>query len=247
MRLPFALNLRVLLLFDGRASLGCAGSAAAAPAATLARLLRLAAGGEHLLIRVLVGPRLSWLLLLLAAALFLAPLALRLLPAGLLLASLTLRLLLAASRLLTLAAARTLFALPVVAAGLPGPLLELADLLFHVAPRLLFVARLDLVAAAVRATFPPFGIRVLATGAENGFRERHRRIGAHCTLPAVDENRRKTLLTLVSLAAENSAAACWDDRRAVELLRKEATREELESLGVEQRMIDYVFPENHVR
>jgi hypothetical protein len=245
LRLPVALGLRVLLL-GYRASFGRACSAAPAAAATLA-LLRLGARSEHLLIRVLVGPRLAGLLLLLAAALFLASLPLRLLPAGLLLASLPVRLLLTTPRLLALAAAWPLVALLVVAARFSGPLLEFADLLFHVAPRLLFVARLDLVTAAVGATFPPFGIRVLATGAEYGFRERHRRIGAHCTLPAVDENRRKTLLTLVSLAAENSAAACWDDRRAVELLRKEATREELESLGVEQRMIDYVFPENHVR
>lgn len=55
------------------------------------------------------------------------------------------------------------------------------------------------------------------------------------------------LLTLVSLASENSATACWDDRRAVELLRKETTRSELESLGVEQPMINYLFPEPHVR
>jgi len=55
------------------------------------------------------------------------------------------------------------------------------------------------------------------------------------------------LLTLVSLASENSATACWDDRRAVELLRKETTRGELESLGVDHSMINYLFPEPHVR
>ena len=55
------------------------------------------------------------------------------------------------------------------------------------------------------------------------------------------------LLTLVSLASENSATACWDDRRAVELLRRETTRDELESLGVDIPMIDYIFPESHVR
>ena len=63
----------------------------------------------------------------------------------------------------------------------------------------------------------------------------------------MDEKRRDMLLTLVSLASENSATACWDDRRAVELLRKETTRSELESLGVEQPMINYLFPEPHVR
>lgn len=63
----------------------------------------------------------------------------------------------------------------------------------------------------------------------------------------MDENRHKTLLTLVSLAEENSAAACWDDRRAVELLRKETTAEELRAIGVNERMIEYVFPGNHGR
>ena len=63
----------------------------------------------------------------------------------------------------------------------------------------------------------------------------------------MDEKRRDMLLTLVSLASENSATACWDDRRAVELLRRETTRDELESLGVDIPMIDYIFPESHVR
>lgn len=73
------------------------------------------------------------------------------------------------------------------------------------------------------------------------------RIGAHCTLRAVDETRRKTLLTLIHLAEENSATACWDDRRAIELLRKEATADELRELGVEDQMIRHIFAEEHVR
>ena len=69
--------------------------------------------------------------------------------------------------------------------------------------------------------------------------------GAHCTLPTLDEKRRRTLLTLVDLASENSATACWDDRRAVELLRKETTADELREAGVDERLIDFVFAETH--
>jgi hypothetical protein len=57
----------------------------------------------------------------------------------------------------------------------------------------------------------------------------------------VDESRRKTLLALVGLATENSPSSCFDDRRAAEILRRDATAEELRELGVEERMIDFVF------
>ena len=63
----------------------------------------------------------------------------------------------------------------------------------------------------------------------------------------MDENRRKTLLALIHLAEENSATACWDDRRAVELLRKEATADELRELGVGAEMIRHIFAEEHAR
>jgi hypothetical protein len=61
----------------------------------------------------------------------------------------------------------------------------------------------------------------------------------------VDESRRKTLLALIDLATENSPSACWDDVRARQLLRKEATAEELRELGMDERLIDYVFAEPH--
>ena len=57
----------------------------------------------------------------------------------------------------------------------------------------------------------------------------------------VDESRRKTLLTLIELATENSPGACFDDRRAAEILRRETTPDELRELGVEGRVIDFVF------
>jgi hypothetical protein len=59
----------------------------------------------------------------------------------------------------------------------------------------------------------------------------------------VDESRRRTLLTLIELATENSPSACWDDRRATEILRRDSNPEELRELGVEERMIEFVFAE----
>jgi hypothetical protein len=60
----------------------------------------------------------------------------------------------------------------------------------------------------------------------------------------VDESRRKTLLTLIELATENSPGACFDDRRAAGILRRETTPDELRELGVEDRMIDFVFADD---
>ena len=59
----------------------------------------------------------------------------------------------------------------------------------------------------------------------------------------MDEERRKTLLTLIDLAGDSSASACWDDQRAIELLRKESTPQELRALGADDRLIAFVFPE----
>lgn len=107
--------------------------------------------------------------------------------------------------------------------------------------------RIENVVAAIRATFPPLGVRFLASGAEYGFRKRHRRIGAHCTLRHLDDARRETLLTLLDLAGESSPSACWDDQRAIELLRKEATAQELRDLGADEHLIRFVFPEHDDR
>lgn len=62
---------------------------------------------------------------------------------------------------------------------------------------------------------------------------------------AWNESRRRTLLTLIHLAEENSPSACWDDRRAMELLRKEATEGELRELGMDEQLIAHVFAEEH--
>ncbi len=60
----------------------------------------------------------------------------------------------------------------------------------------------------------------------------------------VDESRRKTLLALIELATENSPGSCFDDRRAAGILRREATPDELRQLGVEERMIEFVFADS---
>jgi hypothetical protein len=61
----------------------------------------------------------------------------------------------------------------------------------------------------------------------------------------MDEDRRRTLLTLLELAGANSPSACWDDRRAMELLRSQSTAVELQELGAPQELIDHVFAEEH--
>ena len=61
----------------------------------------------------------------------------------------------------------------------------------------------------------------------------------------MDENRRRTLLALIELASDSNPNACWDDQRAIELLRREATAEELRELGMDERLIEHVFAEEH--
>jgi hypothetical protein len=75
------------------------------------------------------------------------------------------------------AAGTLLLALLARAAGLAGAgaLLELADLLLHVAARLRVLPGSQLAVAAVGAPLPSFGVGSLAACAEDGFRERHRK------------------------------------------------------------------------
>ncbi len=58
----------------------------------------------------------------------------------------------------------------------------------------------------------------------------------------MDENRRRTLLALIDLASDSNPNACWDDQRAIELLRRESTPDELRELGAEPGIIEFVFP-----
>ncbi|HET7437159.1 MAG TPA: hypothetical protein VFN10_20800 [Thermoanaerobaculia bacterium] len=59
-------------------------------------------------------------------------------------------------------------------------------------------------------------------------------------------DRRQTLLTLIELAGETSPTACWDDARAIDLLRSQATADDLRELGASEELIAHVFPETHV-
>ena len=61
----------------------------------------------------------------------------------------------------------------------------------------------------------------------------------------MDEGRRQTLLELIELADESSPAACFDDERAMRLLRSQATAEELRELGASEGLIEHVFAESH--
>ncbi|MDQ3280110.1 MAG: hypothetical protein M3Q69_01710 [Acidobacteriota bacterium] len=63
----------------------------------------------------------------------------------------------------------------------------------------------------------------------------------------MDENRRRTLLALLDLASDSNPTACWDDQRAIELLRSAATIDELRELGAEEGLLEFVFPEQHGR
>jgi hypothetical protein len=127
------------------------------------------------------------------------------------------------------------------------PLLELADLLFHEPPRLRLLFLTPLFMTAVGAALPPFGKRLAAGVAENALRQWHRRNRRALYTSAVDENRRRTLLALVQLAEEDSPTSCWDDGRAVELLRNRSSAEELRELGASERLIEHVFSRSHAR
>jgi len=57
----------------------------------------------------------------------------------------------------------------------------------------------------------------------------------------VDEDRRKTLSTLIALAESSNPAACWDDTRAEALLRSQSSAQEVRELGMKEEMIVRVF------
>jgi hypothetical protein len=132
-----------------------------------------------------------------------------------------------------------------VAALLARPLLELLQLALHELADLRVLFHAHFVMAAIRATTPPLGVRLLARTADHAFGKRHRKRRALYTsapMPA-DDRRRATLLTLIELAEGNSPTDCWDDQRAAELLRSQSTPEELRELGMSELMIERIFAE----
>ena len=98
---------------------------------------------------------------------------------------------------------------------------------------------------AVRAAAPAFGIRLFAGRAEDAPGKRHR--GGALYTSGVNENRRKTLETLITLAEQSNPADCWDDERAESLLRSQSTPQELRELGMSDAMIDRVFGSDATR
>jgi hypothetical protein len=140
---------------------------------------------------------------------------------------------------------RALLAVAALAAALARPLLELPHLPVHELPGLVFLPVPELVVAAVRATLPPLGIHFLAGVAEDAFREGHRESARIVHFEGVTDDRRKTLQVLIELAEESSPTACWDDGRAIELLRAQTTAAELRELGASEGLIEHVFAEPH--
>ena len=57
--------------------------------------------------------------------------------------------------------------------------------------------------------------------------------------------RRRTLQTLIALAAGSNPGDCWDDGDAARLLRTQSNPDELRDLGMSEEMIAIVFPEDH--
>lgn len=61
--------------------------------------------------------------------------------------------------------------------------------------------------------------------------------------PRTAEERRRTLRTLIELAGGFSPSDCWDDQRAMELLRSQSTADELRELGANESIIAHIFGE----
>ena len=56
-----------------------------------------------------------------------------------------------------------------------------------------------------------------------------------------EDERRKTLLTLIDLAQGSNPSDCWDDGRAEDLLRSQSSPEELRALGATESTIRHVW------
>jgi hypothetical protein len=61
------------------------------------------------------------------------------------------------------------------------------------------------------------------------------------------DKRHSTLRALIDLAEGSAPTACWDDRRAIELLRSRSTPAELRDLGASEIIIEHIFPRGHDR
>ena len=132
---------------------------------------------------------------------------------------------------------------PLVLSCPSEPLLEFLNLLLQETAGNRFLPVACLVVAAIGAAPPAFGIRFLAGRAEDAPGQRHR--GGALYTSVVNENRRKTLETLITLAESSNPASCWDDERAESLLRSQSTPAELRELGTSETMIERLFGAEH--
>ncbi len=57
----------------------------------------------------------------------------------------------------------------------------------------------------------------------------------------MDDDRRRTLQTLIDLAERSNPNDCWDDERAESLLRSQSSATEVRELGMSDVMIDRIF------
>lgn len=57
----------------------------------------------------------------------------------------------------------------------------------------------------------------------------------------MNDDRRRTLQTLIDLAERSNPNDCWDDARAESLLRSQSTRDELLELGMTEGMVERIF------
>ena len=62
-----------------------------------------------------------------------------------------------------------------------------------------------------------------------------------------EQERQKTLRTLIDLAGSPSSTDCWDESRAEDLLRSQSNPEELRELGVDEKTIEHLFGGIHAR
>ena len=60
----------------------------------------------------------------------------------------------------------------------------------------------------------------------------------------MDDSRRRTLEALLELAGDSTPNACWDDQRAIDLLRRQATAEELRELGADEGLLAHIYEED---
>lgn len=56
-----------------------------------------------------------------------------------------------------------------------------------------------------------------------------------------EDDRRKTLQSLIELAEGSNPGDCWDDQRAADLLRSQSNPDELRSLGASESLINHVW------